>query len=257
MEGFKHISWKKDEETDDVHKFTFSIAELSGQSLCLEGAVKTEPSKKPLEDKAIPEQVVDYAAKSGPCSSIMLTTTFLENETSENESEVGDSEQCGDVCSDRMLEGTTNRVPVSINEIIAGSESTSAVTESNTNSCATLETGNVAGFLLPISQTDLPENTEVSEVQRVKDKPAEYCGILNEMNLPVDRTQGVAAQCSLTPLKVGCDTIVPNDYRTQGSQLNDTFVLPRTPPSCIQMKTPGRFVQRSNTRSKVHITGNE
>lgn len=256
MEGFKHISWKKDEETDDVHKFTFSISEWSGQSLCLEGAVKTQPSKKPLEDEVIPELMVDYAAKSGPSSSIMLTATSLENETSENESEVGDIDQYGDVCSDRMLEGTTNRVSVSINEIIAGSESTSAVTETDTNSSVTLETGNGAGLLLPISQKSFPENTEVSEMQRVKDKPAEYCGILNEVNLPVDRTQGIAAQCSLTPLKVDCDT-VPNDYRTQGFQLNDTFVLPRSPPLCAQMKTPGRLVQRSDTQSKVHISGNE
>jgi hypothetical protein len=257
LEGFKQISWKKDEETGDVHKFTFSTAEFSGQSLCLEGAVKTQPSKKPLEDKVIPELGIDSAAKSGPCSSIMLATTSLENETSENESEVGDTEQCGEVCSERMLEGTTNRLPVSINEIIAGSVSTSAVTESNTNSCVTLETDNVAGLLLPINQRNLPENTEVSELQGVKDKPAENCGILSEMNLPVDRTQDVAAQCSLTPLKVSCDTVVPNDYRTQGSQLNDTFVLPRTSPLYVEMKTPGRLVQRSNTQSKVHITGNE
>jgi hypothetical protein len=257
LEGFKHISWKKDEETDDVPKFTFSIVELSGQSLCLAGAVKTEPFKKPLADKVIPEPAVDSMANNGPCSTIMLTTTSLENETSKNEAEVADTEQCGDVYSDRMLEGTTNRVSVSTNEIIAGSKSTSGVTGSNTNSCVSLETDNVAGLLLPISQTSLPENTEVSEMQRVKDKPPEYCGILNEMNLPLDRTQGTAAQCSLTPLKVGCDTVVPNDYRTQGSQLNNTFVLPKTPPLCIQMKTPGRLVQRNNTQPKVHVSGNE
>jgi hypothetical protein len=252
LEGFKQISWKEDQETGDVNNFTFSIAELSRQSLCLEGTVKTELSA----DMVILESVVDCTAKSNSCPSIMLTTASLENETSENESEVSDTEQCGDIRSDRMFEGTTDRVLLSANEIIAGSDSMSGVTGSSTNSCVTLETGNVAG-LLPIGQTSLPENTHVSEVQRVKDEPAEYCGTLKELNLPVERTKDIVAQCSLMPLKVDCNTVVPNDYITQGSVLNDTFVLPRTSPLRVQVKTPGRLVQRSNTQSKVQITGNE
>lgn len=253
MEGFKHISWKKDQETDDAHNFKFSTPELSMQNLYLKGAVETEPSKKPSAD-VLPEPVVDCTAKRGSCSSIMLTATTFENETSENESEVGNTEQCGGVCSHGMLEGTSNRPSVATNEITAGSESTSGVTE-NINSCVTLETGSIAGHL-PNSQTSLQDNTEVSEMQRVKDKYAEYCGTLNEINFPVDVMQGIAAQRYLMPPKVGCSTVVQNDNRAQGSHLNDTFVLSRTSPSCCQIKTPGRLVQKRSIQPKVN-TGNK
>jgi hypothetical protein len=251
LEGFKQISWKEDQETDNVHNFTFNTPELSMRNLCPKGAVETEPSEKPSAD-VLPEPVVDCTAKSGSCP---MTTTTFENETSENESEVGNTEQCGDVCSHGMLEGTSNRVSVATDEITAGSESTSGITES-INSCVTLETGNIVGNLLPNSQTSLPESTKVSEMPRVKDKHAEYCGTLNEMNFPVDVTQGIAAQHYLMPPKFGCSTVVQNDNRTQDCHLNDTFVLPRTSPSYCQIKTPGRLVQKRSIQSKVN-TGNK
>jgi hypothetical protein len=241
LEGFKHISWKKDQESDSVHNFSFSIPELPRQSLCLKGAVKTEPSKKLLTD-VLPEPVVDCTAKSVSCSSVMLATASLENGNSENESEGGDTEQRGDICSHGMLEGTTDRVWVATDETTAGPESTGGATESM-NSCVTLESGKTAAPLLPNSQTSLPEKTEVSEAQRLKEKQAECFGPLNEMNLPVDLAQGIATQCHLMP---------PN----AGPQLNDTFVLPRASTSCAQIKTPGRLAQRRNIQPKVHNTGN-
>jgi hypothetical protein len=257
LEGFKHISWKKDQGTDDVHNFTFSIQELSSQSLCLDGAVKTETCKKPSANHILPEPAVDCTAKNGSCPTIMPTATSIENEISENESEVGDTEQHGDVCSDGMLDSTTNRVSVSTNGINASSESMNAVTESHTNSCVMLDAADITDLIPPACQTSLPGNTEVSEMQTVKDEPAEYCGALNEMNLPVGHMQSTATQCSLMPLEVGCSAVVHNDNTTQGSQLNDTYLLPGTSPSNIHIKMPGRLAQKRSVQQKVQTTGNK
>jgi hypothetical protein len=74
LEGFKHISWKKNKETDD-HKFTFSIVELSGQSLCLEGAVLTQLSKKPLEVNE-----PSSAKKRSACADVISKVCNKENQ---------------------------------------------------------------------------------------------------------------------------------------------------------------------------------
>jgi len=257
LEGFKHISWKKDQDTDGVFNFTFSIAELSSQSSCLEGAGKVETTKKQSTNTAAPGSVVDCTGQGVSCSSTVLTAVSLENEMSESDLEVGDTEQYGDVCSGTILEGSTFRVPLSTNERVAGSEGKRDVAESNTTSCMILETTREGGHLLSDTQTNFLENMEFSEMQRVKDETLEYCGSLKEINLPVDCMQDIVSQCSQTPIKVDSDTTVPNGYSTQGSLLNSTFVLPQSSPSHMQEKTPRKLVDRSNAQPKLQITGNK
>lgn len=249
MEGFKHISWEKDQESDDAYNFTFSFAEMSRQNLCSEGIIKAETANKPPANMTVTGSVADCTGEDGSCLSTALTAATLHSELSERESEVGDSEQCGE-CG-----GTTLGVLLSANETAAGSEGKSGGVKSN--SCMILETVEEDGLQLPVSQTSLPENTEVSEMQKVKNKTMESCGILKEVNLPVDCMQDIVAPCSVTPLKVNCDTAVQNSCSTHCSLLNSTFVLPKSTPWRIQEKAPRKMAERSSAQPKTQITGNK
>jgi hypothetical protein len=253
LEGFKHISWKKDQESDDACNFTFSSAELLKQNLCLEGINKAETTNKPSADMTVTGSVAACAGQDASCSSTVLTAASLENELSESESEFGDNEQCGG--SSGVLGGTTSRVPLAANERAAIAQCKSGIFKSN--SCLKLETVKEDGYQLPICHANLPENTEISEVQKVNDKSMEYCGVMKEINLPVNCMQDTVTQHSLTPLKVHCDTAVQNGCSTHCSVLNSTFALPKPSPSYIQEKTPRKLTARSSVKPKSQIKGNK
>jgi hypothetical protein len=75
----------------------------------------------------------------------------------------------------------------------------------------------------PCGQASPPQNTELSEEQGPKDKTAEYCGIMKEINFLMGNAKNTAPEFVM-PLKADCDITVPNDRGVGGRLLNDTFV---------------------------------
>jgi hypothetical protein len=250
LEGRKRISWKKDQETDGACNFTFSFAKLLGQSSCSEEIIKANTTNKPPVGTTVTGSAANCAAQNGACSSTVLTAASLENELSESESEGGDSEQCDEFCSGMIIGGTTLR-SLSANETAAGSEGKSGGVKSNL--CMTLET--TEEDQLPVSQTSLPENNV--SVQKEKDKTVEHCGILKEINFPVECMKEFVAKYSETPLKVDFDNAVQNNYSAQCSLLNSTFVLPEPSPSPVPEKTPTKMAQESSAQPRTQVSGNK
>ncbi|KDR06177.1 kinesin-like protein KIF18A [Zootermopsis nevadensis] len=250
LEGFKHISWKKDQETNVNSNFTFSFAEMLRENLCSEGIIRVETANKPPANITVTGSVTDCTGQDGLSLSTVLTA-LPDNELSESESEAGDNGQCGERSD--ALRSTSLGVSLSANETEAGAEGKRDV---KSNSRVILETVNEDGHQLPVSQTSLSENTEESEIQKVRDKTMECCGILKEINLPVDSMRDVVAECSVTPLKVHCDTAVQNGCSTNCSLLNSTFLLPKSSPSHVQVKSPRKLAEGNSTQSKKQITVN-
>jgi hypothetical protein len=237
VEGFKHVSWKNDREIDDICNFTFSVAELSKQNLCSEGIINT---------KAMSEPVVDFSEGSS-CSGLVSTTNSQVPELSDG----GDIKQYGNGCLDMTFEGATLKVS-SANGTVFGPDSKSGVTGSNTDLCVSIKTASEDD--VPGGQASLPQNTEVSEAQGPKDKTAECCGILKEINLLVDNAENIAPNFAM-PLKVDCDITVPNGCSTDGILLNDTFVLAASSSLQIQNRSSRCLAERSYNQQPIQNTG--
>jgi hypothetical protein len=237
VEGFKHVSWKNDKEIDEICNFTFSVAELSKQNLCSEGTFNA---------KAIPEPVADCGEGSS-CSNSVSTVTSQVPERSDG----GGFKLCGNGCLDMKFDGATLRVS-SVNGTVAGPDSKTGVTGSNTDLCVTLKPASEDD--MACGQASLPQNTEVSEAQGPKDKAAEYCGILKEINLLVDNAENIAPNFVM-PLKVDCDATVPSDCSTDGIVLNDTFVLAAGSSLCIQNRNSRSFAERSYNQQNIQNPG--
>jgi hypothetical protein len=237
VEGFKHVSWKNDKEIDEICNFTFSVAELSKQNLCSGGIINA---------KAVPEPVADCGEGSS-CSNSVSTVTSQVPELSDG----GDFKQCDNSCLDVTFDGATLRVSLA-NGTVAGPDSKTSVSGSNTDLCVTLQTASEDD--VPRGQASLPRNAEVSEAQGPKDKTAEYCGILKEINLLVDNVENIAPNFVM-PLKVDCDVTVPNDCSTDGTVLNDTFVLAAGSSLHIQNRSSRSLTERSYNQQNIQNTG--
>ena len=237
VEGFKQVSWEDDKEIDDICNFTFSIAELSKHYLCSEGIINT---------KAVPEPVADCGEGSSSSNSVSTVTSQVPEL-----SDGGDFKQCGNGRLDMTFDGATLRVS-SANGTVGGPDIKTGVTGGNTDLCVTLKTPSEDN--VPHRQTSLPQNTEVSEAQGHKDKTAEYCGILKEFNLLAGNAENIAPNFVM-PLKVDCDDTVPDDCGTDGTVLNDTFVLAGGSPLRIQNRSSRRLAERSYNQQNIQNTG--
>lgn len=246
VEGFKHVSWKNDKETDDICNFTFSVTKLSRPNSCSEGTINTETMHEPSAGKVIPEPVGDCGEDSSYLSHVSTVMTHIHAL-----SEDGDIKECGNGCLDMTFDGATLKVS-SANGTVAGPDSKSGVTGSNTDLCVTLRTASEDN--VPCGQASLPENTEGSEAQGAKDKTVEYCGILKEINLLVDNVQNIAPHFVVSS-KVDCDVTLPHDCSTDGNHSNDTFVLAEGSSSHIQSRNCRSFAERSNSQQKIQNTG--
>jgi len=237
VEGFKHVSWKNDKEFDEICNFTFSVAELSKQNLCSGGIINA---------KAVPEPEADCGEGSS-CSNSISTVTSQVPELSDG----GDFKQCGNCRLDATFDGSTVRVS-SANGTVPGPDSKTSVTGGNTDMCGTLKTASADDA--PCGQESLPQNTEVSEAQGPKVETAEYCGILKEINLLVDDAENIAPNFVM-PLKVDCDVRVPNDFSTDGTVLNDTFVLAAGSSLRVQNRSSRSFAERSYSQQNIQNPG--
>jgi hypothetical protein len=237
VEGFKHVSWKNDKEIDEICNFTFSVAELSKQNLCSEGIINA---------KAIPEPVADCGEGSSSSNSFSTVTSQVPEM-----SDGGDFKQCGKGHLDVTFDGATLRLS-SVNGTVAGPDSNTGVTGSNTDLCVTLKTPSEDD--VPRGQASLPQNAEVPEGQGSKDKTAEYCGILKEINVLADNAENIAPNFVM-PLKVDCDVTIPNDCNTDGTVLNDTFVLAAGSPLRIHNISSRSFGERSYNQQNIQNTG--
>lgn len=237
VEGFKHVSWKNDKEIDEICNFTFSVAEMSKQNFCSEGIINS---------KAVPEPVADCGEGSSSSNSVSTVTSQVPEL-----SDGGDFKQCGNGRLDMTFDGATLRVS-SANGTVAGPDTNTSVTGSNTDLCVTLKTPSEDD--VPRGQASLPQNAEVLEGQGPKDKTAEYCGILKEMNLLADNAENIAPNFVM-PLRVDCDVTVPKDCNTDGAVLNDTFVLAAGSPLRIQTRNSRSFGERSHNQQNIQNTG--
>jgi len=237
VEGFKHVSWKNDKEIDEICNFTFSVAEFSRQNLCSEGII---------DPKSIPEPVA-VCGEDTSCSNSVSTVTSQVPELSDG----GDFKQCGNGRFDVTFEGAALKVS-SANGTVAGPDSKTGVTGSNTDMCVTLKTASENN--VPSSQPSLPQTAEVSEAQGPKDKTAEYCGILKKNNMFVDNAENIAPNFVM-PLKVDCDVTIPNDCNTDVAVLNDTFVLATGSSLRIQTRSSRNFAERSYNQQNIQNTG--
>jgi len=237
VEGFKHVSWKNDKEIDEICNFTFSVAELSKQNLCLEGIINT---------KAVPEPAADCGEGSS-CSNSVSTVTSQAPELSDG----GDFKQCGNGHLDVTFDGAALRAS-SADGTVAGLDSKTGVTSSNTGSHGTLKTAGEDDA--PCGQASLPQVTEGSEAEGPKDKTGEYCGILKEINLLVDNAENIAPNFVM-PLKVDCDVTVPNGCSSNDTVLNDTFVLAGGSSLRVQNRSSRRFAERNYNQQNIQNAG--
>jgi hypothetical protein len=215
VEGFKHVSWKKDKEVDDISNFKFTVAELSKQNVCLEGIINTE---------AVSEPVVDFS--EGSVSTVNSQVPEL--------SDGGDIKQYGNSCLDMTFEGATLKVS-SANGTVVGPDSKSGVAGSNTDLCVPFKI---------FSDDDVPGG-QVSEAQRPKDKIAECCEIVKDINFLEYNKENIAPDFVM-PLKVDCNITVPNGCRATDMEL--------TSASSASESTLYRMAQRFK-RYWHHMTG--
>jgi hypothetical protein len=237
VEGFKHVSWKNDKEIDEICNFTFSVADLSKQNFCSEGIINA---------KTVPKRVTDYSegsSSSNPVSSVTTQVPELYDG--------GDFKQCGNGCLDVTFDGAALGVSPA-NGAVAGPDSKTGVTASNTDLCVTLKTPSEDD--VPRGQASLPQNIEVSEAEGSKDKTAKYCGMLKEINPLLDDAENFAPNF-LMALKVDCDVTVPNDFSVDDNVLNDTFVLAAGSSLHIQSRSFRSLAERSYNQQNVQNTG--
>jgi len=210
---------------------------MSKQNFCSEGIINS---------KAVPEPVADCGEGSSSSNSVSTVTSQVPEL-----SDGGDFKQCGNGRLDMTFDGATLRVS-SANGTVAGPDTNTSVTGSNTDLCVTLKTPSEDD--VPRGQASLPQNAEVLEGQGPKDKTAEYCGILKEMNLLADNAENIAPNFVM-PLRVDCDVTVPKDCNTDGAVLNDTFVLAAGSPLRIQTRNSRSFGERSHNQQNIQNTG--
>jgi hypothetical protein len=234
LEGFKQVSWQKDKEIDGICDFTFSVAELSKQNLCSEGAINA---------KAVSEPVAGSSHGSSCPRSVSTVTSQVPGLSD------GGDKQCG--CLEVTFEGATLQVP-SANRTAAGPDGKTVVTGSDTDLCVALKTASEDGA--PCGRASPAQNAELSEEQGRKDKTAEFCGILKEINFLVDNAENIAPEFVM-PLTVDCDITVPNDCAAGGSLLNDTFVLAAGSSLCVQNRSSRSFPERSYNQQNTQYTG--
>lgn len=245
LEGFKHVSWKNDQETDDICNFTFSVSEFSRQNLCSRGIIDTETIDKLSTGKVVPEAAGDCDEGSS-CSSSLSPVTSQVPEVG------GDIKQCCG-CLDTVFESTTLKAS-STNETVAGSDSDSGVTRRNSDLCVVKSASEDRDVVR--GQTTIAKNTEVSEAQGLKDRSAECCGILKAVISSADCAQNIAPNFVM-PLEVDCDATVASDCAAEDTVLNDTFVLPVSLSSHNQNRDCRSFAERHSSQQKIQNKGNK